>query len=442
MKNNFVTLAIALISVLSSSAQQDGTVLAKSADKALAAYNIDPAGNAAKLEEARTLIEKALKTPEAKALASAWLTKGNVYNTRLQRDLAIRMFNTNASLTGDNDALVAFEAYKNGFLQTISQKSDERSAFLNGIIEVQANLVNIGVSKYESKEYEKSFLSFRAEIESHEILKANGHKSLLDDPGQLENQLYITGIAASLANRCNDAIIFYNELYKAGTDKPEVYEGLYNCKLQKGDEAGAGKILVEGRKKFPKNPGLLFAEINFLLKASRLTELTGLLEDAIKLEPVNIGLYVTLGNVYDNLYQLAQKENDLAKATIYFDKAKKCYADGLMRDPKNLDANYSLGALYYNKAAVRTQQLNALPEDLSAEGIKKFNTIRSEIMSLFDQALPYFKKSESIDPNDVNSLIALVEIFNRKEDAAISLAMKKRLEIVKAGGKNPASYFK
>ena len=63
-------------------------------------------------------------------------------------------------------------------------------------------------------------------------------------------------------------------------------------------------------------------------------------------------------------------------------------------------------------------------------------------MGLFDQALPYFKRSESIAPNDINTLIALVEIFARKEDEVISLAMKKRLDIVKAGGKNQTSYFK
>ncbi|MBK8142463.1 MAG: hypothetical protein IPK57_16790 [Chitinophagaceae bacterium] len=63
-------------------------------------------------------------------------------------------------------------------------------------------------------------------------------------------------------------------------------------------------------------------------------------------------------------------------------------------------------------------------------------------MGLFDQALPYFKRSESIDPNDINTLVALVEIFARKEDEVISPAMKKRLDIVKTGGKNQTSYFK
>ncbi len=440
MKNNLFTLAVALFTVLSSSAQQDGAALAINAGRALAAYNVDPASNTTKLEEARNLIEKALKTPEAQSLASAWITKGDIYNTRLQKDIAKSTINPNASFSGDNDALVAFEAYKKGY--RLSQNSYEKSDCIKGILQAQGSLVNIGVRKYETTEYEKSFLSFVAAIESHDMLKVNGQKSLLDDPGQLETHLYITGVAAFQANRCNDAIIFFNKLYLAGTDKPEVYEGLYNCRQQLGDEAGAGKILAEGRKKFPENTGLLFAEINFFLKAGRLTELIGMLEAAIKKEPDNISLYITLGKVYDNLYQTAQKENTLANAITYFEKAKKYFAEALMKDPKNLDANYSLGSLYYNKAAFRSQQLNALPEDLSAEGIKKYTAISNEIMFLFDQALPYFKKSESIDPNDVNTLIALVEIFRRKEDEGISSAIKKRLDIVKSGGKNQISYFK
>jgi tetratricopeptide (TPR) repeat protein len=439
MKKSLFALAIALFTAISSIAQQDGAELAKNAGKALAVYNIDPAGNAAKLEEARNLIEKALKTPVAQRLASAWLTKGDIYNTRLQKDVAKSIINPKAGFFGDNDALVAFEAYKNGY--RLSQ-SYEKSACIKGIMGVQGSLINIGLKKYEASEYQKSFLSFLAALESHDMLKANGQKSLLDEPGQLETFQYTAGLTAMLANRCTDAIILFNKLYTAGTDKPELYEGLYKCRLQMGDEAGAGKILTEGRKKFPDNTVLLFAEINVFMKAGRLTELTWMLEEAIKKEPDNISLYVTLGQVYDNLYQTAQKENAFAKATSCFDNAKKYFTEALMKEPENPDATYSLGSLYYNKAAFRTQQLNALPEDYSAEGIKKYTAIKNEIMGLFDQALPYFKKSESIDPNDINTLIALSEIFARKEDEETLLAIKKRRDIVKAGGKNQTSYFK
>ena len=201
------------------------------------------------------------------------------------------------------------------------------------------------------------------------------------------------------------------------------------------------KILTEGRAKHPDDSGLLFAEINVYLKKGKLDELTDRLKQAIVKEPTNIGLYVTLGNVYDNLYQTATKDKDDAKAKEYFELAKSYYTQATEKDPKNVDAVYSLGALYYNKAAVRTQEMNAMPDDFSSAGLKKLQAMKDEVMALFDQALPYFQKAESLDPNDMNTLIALNEIYARKEDE-LSTEFKKRLDTVKEGGKNATSHFK
>jgi tetratricopeptide (TPR) repeat protein len=440
MKKVLFSLLALLLAIGYASAQEDGLKLAKNAGKALTSYNIDPSGNAAKLGEAKEKIEQALKTPEAQALGSAWMTKGDVYNTLLQKDLARRMIDPKAPLTGDNDALTAFDAYKKAY--ELSVKKYEKVDAVKGITEVQPYLINIGVTKYEAKEFDKAFLSFKASVESHDILKENAQKSFLDDPKQLEDQVYFTGLIASLANRCADAVFFYERLYKSGTTNPAVYEGLYNCKIQLADEAGAAVVLEEGRKKFPEDPALLFAEINAYLKAGKLTELTNRLEQAIKQEPDNVGLYVTLGNVYDNLYQGALKDKNSAKSNEYFEMAKSNYSKALVKNPDYLDANYSLGALYFNKAAIRTQEMNALPEDFSSAGLKKMEVIKNEVIALFDLALPYFQKAESIDPNDLNTLIALNEIYARKDDEVLSPEIKKRLDIVKGGGKNTGSYFK
>lgn len=440
MKNVLFPLLAFFLAVGYSTAQEDGAKLAKSAGKALTSYNIDPAGNSAKLAEAKEKIEQALKLPDAQALSSAWLTKGDVYNTLLQKDMARRMIDPKAPLTGDNDALEAFDAYKKAY--EITTKKYEKSDAVKGMIEVQANLINVGVAKYDAKEYEKAFQSFRASVESHEILKQNGQKSLLDDPKQLDDQIYFTGLIASMANRCAEAVVYYDKLIKKGTDNAAVYDGMYNCKVQLNDQAGADMVLAEGRKKFPDDPSLLFAEINSYLKAGKLGELTGRLEQAIKQEPDNVSLYVTLGNVYDNLLQGALKDKNDAKAAEYFEQAKANYAKGLAKDPNHVDANYSIGALYFNKAAVRTQEMNALPEDFSNAGLKKMETMKNEVMALFDQALPYFQKAESVNPNDLNTLIALSEIFARKDDEDKSKEFKKRLDVVRGGGKNADSYFR
>ncbi|MFN4256900.1 MAG: hypothetical protein ACK4Q5_18005, partial [Saprospiraceae bacterium] len=67
--------------------------------------------------------------------------------------------------------------------------------------------------------------------------------------------------------------------------------------------------------------------------------------------------------------------------------------------------------------------------------------MKKEVDMLFDQALPFFQKAEGFDANDMNTLIALKEIYTRREDD-LALEFKKRLDNVQAGNKNATSYFK
>lgn len=418
-------------------AQADGAALAKQARKNLTAYSSNPVDYKNKLTEAIQTINQAMQTTEAQALASAWLTKGDIYNYRLESDLTAQILNPTAPYTGDNDALVAFEAYQKAY--TKAEKIYEKSDALKGIQSVQGSLINIGVVKYEIQNFEKAYLSFNASLQAHHMLAAAQVPSVFDDPSTLHKQMYITAVSASLAKRYNDAIPYLETL--VGLDSAQAYEPLYQSKLALGDEAGAEKVLAEGRRKFPQDAGLLFAEINSYLQKGKLQELTDPLKQAIQQEPANVGLYVTLGNVYDNLYQAMSRDKNEAKASEYFNEAKKYYQQATAMDSNNVDAVYSLGALYYNQAAIRTQEMNALPEDFSAAGLQKLAALRDAAMALFEQALPYFQKAESLNPNDLNTLLALHEIYMRKEEEGLSQEFKKRLEVVKGGGAN-ARYFK
>lgn len=433
----FALLGFLLITV-AAQAQEDGPKLAKQAGKALASYNQDPTGNKAKLAEAIQKIDQAMQSPEVQSDAGAWLIRGDIYNRRLDSDMAAQVLNPQAPFTGDNDALQAFEAYKKAYEMPTAKKYEKADA-LKGIQAVQGSLINIGGAKYGENQYDKAYLSYEASLKAHFIIVEGKGKSVLEEPTILNDQKYFTAMIAAMAKRCADAVPYLEELVKL--DSAKAYEPLYNCKMEMGDEAGAEKILEEGRKKFPEDSGLLFAEINSYLKKGKLDVLTDRLKQAIKQEPNNIALYVTLGNVYDNLYQAMIKDKNDAKATEYFNEAKSYYEQASSKDPQNVDAIYSLGALYYNKAAVRTQEINAMPDDFSSAGLKKMKALRDEVMGLFDQALPFFQKAETINPNDINTLIALNEIYARKEDE-LSLEFKKRLEVVKGGGKNATSYFK
>ncbi len=446
MKKVLFALLGILLSVGTSQAQDESAKLAKSAGKALAAYNQDPAGNGSKLVEAKTKIDQAMQTPEAQALASAWIIKGDVYSTRVQNELAMQSLNPNAKLTGDNDALEAFNAYKMAYEKPDAKKYEKEQA-VDGIALVQPWMINIGIGKYNSKEYEKAFLAFKGSLEAHDILKATKKKSALDDPKEYKDQIFFTGFLASLAKRCNDAVQYYEILYKQGTDSVAVYEGLFNCKTDLKDEAGALKILQEGRKKFPEESSLLFAEINFYISKGRLNELTGSLEQAIRKEPNNGSLYRALGDVYNNLFTVLLEDTTQTRAQKspkikeYADAAKKNFLIAVEKEPNNLDFNYALGALLYNETNLIAIEMNETSFS-TATGQKRYKELKEEMLADVDEALKYFQKAESIDANDVNVLAALVQAYGRKEDDALYMEFKKRLDVVKKGGTNAGSYFK
>jgi hypothetical protein len=441
MKKSLLSLSFFLFLGFFVQAQEEGAKLAKSAGKALTSFNIDPVGNAEKLKDAKEKIDKAMVLADAQAIGSAWQTQGDIYASILRKELAMRNINPKAPLSGDNDALVAFNAYKKALELAI--KKYEKSDAIKGINEnnLQGTLVNIGAEKYEKKEYEKAYMSFDASLQAHEILKTAKEKSIFDEKEAYSTQVYYTAICAALAQKPAEAMRLYEILYKGGDAKAEIYDGLYNAKMEAGDKEAAAKILTEGRAKYPDDSALLFNEINTYIKEGKLNELTDRLKQAIAKEPKNVGLYVTLGNVYDNLYQKALESKDEASTTTNFEEAKKYYTQGSDIDPKNVDAVYALGALYYNKAAIRTKELLAMPEDYSAVGLKKYEGLKKDIDVIFDSALPYFQKAEALDANDTNTLIALKEIYTRKEDD-LALEFKKRLDTVQAGGKNAGSHFK
>jgi tetratricopeptide (TPR) repeat protein len=196
-------------------------------------------------------------------------------------------------------------------------------------------------------------------------------------------------------------------LYKGGSEEPLVYEALYKIKSD-------SKFLEEGRAKFPSDKGLMFALINEKIQSGDMAAAKNVLEDAIKADPENISVYVTAGSV-------AERTGDM-------ESAKKYYEQALAKDENNFDATYSVGALYYNQAAGMTEKLNELANDYSKAGTAKYDAAKAEMDALFDKALPFFTKAEGINGDDMNTLVALKEIYARKNMLTESTKYKELIE--------------
>jgi len=414
---------------------QDGKKALKKAASAFRAYNLDASKNGDKLQEAIAEIETAVMAEDTKKSAKAWITKGDIYNSICTNHQMLSTLDPNHQKEVENAAILAYESYHAA--KEFAEKREVK-AVQKGITDVQGQLVSEGAGYYEKKEYTTAYTAFQYSLEAHDYLVENGKESIFADDSAVNDQRYYTGLAALNAQDMASAKPIFMTLKDAGYEKSAVYEALYKLEVE-NDRAAGLAILEEGRKKFPDDVSLLFNEINHYLADGRLNELTGKLEAAIAKEPDNVSLYTTLGSIYDNLYQKGLEEGKVEEAQANFDNAFKTYNMALEKDPGFFDAIYSIGALYYNRAAATTKDMNALADDYSKEGLKKYDELRKLVLTQFDEALPFFKQAEALNANDRNTLIALKEIFARKDDLPTSTEFKNRLEVLEGGGQNEAS---
>jgi thioredoxin-like negative regulator of GroEL len=392
-----------------------------------------------KLAEVEKIVEAALNAPENKSGAEAYLYKAKLMMSMAKLDDGAKAL---ASITGKpakNEYTASGLKAADAIMMALKNNKDPKAAkeILKLMADVAPTLKGYTQDLIDAKDYVGAYTSFKTGLDIHKALKGAGQKSSLDKPEDYNQQLYLTGLLSGYAGKEKEAVPIYEEMMANKQDSMFVYSAMYKLKKEAGDKEGSLKVLEAGRKRYPEESSLLFAEINHYLEAGKMVELIDRLKEGIAREPKNPSLYFTLGNVYDNL---SQKEP--AKAEEYAKESIVWYEKTLEIDPKNADAIYSIGASYYNKAAKISQEMKKLESDFSKAGQKKYEETEKLMIAEFDKALPYFQKAESFDANNQNSLMALKEIFAKKGDLKMSKEFKDRLETIQGGGKVEKSYFK
>ncbi len=441
MKKTFLFLLTFLIFGAGSIQAQDTKAIKKiikTSSKALKKYKLDTS-NTAKLEEAQQAIEKAIAMDGADKMPEVWKAQAAIYQFIGENELATRQkLEVEAQLAAGGDATkmapvsftfkspeapkLAYEAYVKAF--ELTEKKSSKSKIIKEIELTSRHCNDIGVACFENKDYASAYKLFNALVASNEMIKENGGKPLLDDAEKVENMTFYAGLAAQYGGMNDESIVIFKKLHAEGSKKIEVYDALFKANIGK-DDAAALKYLEEGRAIDPENVNLLFSEINYYLKKGQYDILEGKLQEAMDKEPNNAGLRAVMGNVYNDFYK---KEKDAEKAAEYFDKAEVYYKQALEINDKSFEALYSLGELNYNRAASLVAKYNNLP--LTATQ-READTLKSDYLNAFDKALPYFLKADDINDKDFNTVLALKEIYAKKDDFDTSNKYKERLEKLK-----------
>ncbi len=398
---------------------------------------------ATSLDDAKKMMDEAITEAESAsdakpgAISKIYASKGKMYSGLVAADadaIALKAIKGDAEIRNGDAGPVAYAAYTKA-LETAVKKGDAKVA-VSGLISLATDLNVVGREKYGLKEYKGAFSDFNTILEIKNTLEASGNKSILDKKEDYENTLFIAGVSAYIGQMLPKAEGVFEKLYAAEYDNALVYEALFKINAE-SDETKAFKYLEDGIKKYPDDKNLRIAEINYYIQKGRFGELEGKLKEAIKREPENSSLDLTLANIYDQIYQ-----KDLEKNGVKLDANNKVindkFAESITYYQATLDKidkagkgdkfvpTYAQGALLFNAAAKLSQALSEIP--FSNANLKKMDKMEADIKSIFDEALPYFLEAYKLNSKDRNTLIALKEIYARKGDFDTSNKYKKELE--------------
>ena len=358
-----------------------------------------------KLDKSLEAINQCILDPSTATDPKAWFIRGNVYlelsNTKEEKYKAL-----------DPDPLPkALESYKKAI------EYDPKKEYYEDIVAKlnwqRNNYYNSAVDNYNKKNYKQAMTDFGRGAETLELA------NVPDTIGMLN-----AATCASLANDKESAKKYYILLLKNNYKSPTVFVTLSDIYRQDKDSAQALRYVRMGQNLYPGDNRLFLAETNIYLTFNNTTKALNNLKVALAKDTSNFSVAFALGTIYDALANDTTKPANVREQA--FNDAIAAYGTSIRLNPEYFEGNYNLGALYVNKAAGINDEATKLPLEESA----KFDKLKKEADTYLEKALPYLEKATALQPDDVNTLYTLKQIYARTNKPDKAKAIQEKINAV------------
>jgi len=181
---------------------------------------------------------------------------------------------------------------------------------------------------------------------------------------------------------------------------PNVFLFVSTLYRNTGKDEAALKILQDARVDYPREQSLIIEELNIYLTNKDFERAKTNLELAAKQDSTNEILWFSLGSVLDNIGMTED-------AIVAYKKAIDVKSD-------YFDANYNLGALYFNKAVYGINEANELWKPrMSRTEASVQKKLEDDSKEMFSTAKPFLESAFVADNKDVETIRSLKDIYAR-----------------------------
>ena len=357
----------------------------------VSAYNANKEGDYA---TAASYIEQAIENPKANVKNKTWRYRGEIY-LNISKDSTL--------FAAFPDALtIAKESYMKA--KELDTKGSYAQECQIGLGQVQMAASNAGITQYNTGDFGRAggFFDLSAEIAS--AFEATDTMAL-----------YNSALCYEKAGNVELAVARYQACADIQYQVPNVFLFISNLYRTSGQEDLALQTLADARKAYPREQSLIIEELNIYLTNEEFDKAKENLTLAAEQDPTNEILWFSLGSVLDNL-------GNAEEAIEAYLKALEVKAD-------YFDANYNLGALYFNQAVQGINEANDMwkPRMTKTESDAQ-KKLEDDAKALFATAKPYLEAAHAINAEDVETMRSLRDVYARTGDDDKLLDMSAKLK--------------
>ena len=342
----------------------------------VSAYNANKDGD---YRAASTYIEQAILIDKSNTKDKTWRYRGEIY-LNISRDTSMTMEYPNALRISMESYLKATE------LDLKGRYEDEIKL---GLAQVQLGANGKGISYYNTTSFDLAASSFDLAAEVARTF------DIVDTMA-----VYNAALCYEKADMTDMAIERYRDCADIKYQVPNVFLFISTLYRNSDNDEEALKVLQEARAVYPREQSLIIEELNIYLTNKDFERAKANLELAAEQDPTNEILWFSLGSVFDNL-------GNYEEAIIAYQKAIVVKSD-------YFDANYNLGALYFNKAVLGINEANEMwkPRMTRTEAANQ-KKLEEDSKSMFVTARPYLESAFQVEPTDLETIRSLKDIYAR-----------------------------
>ncbi|PCJ81407.1 MAG: hypothetical protein COA49_04730 [Bacteroidetes bacterium] len=366
-----------------------GTALGQK--EVVSAYNANKEGD---YRAAATYIDQAIQIEKANIKDKTWRYRGDIY-LNIAKDSSYAIEYPNALRTAMESFLKAQE------LDVKARYTDEIKF---GLAQVQSEANGKGIENYNNATFDVAGHLFDLASEVAREFE------IVDTMA-----IYNAALCYEKANLTDLAIERYSDCAEIEYQVPNVFLFISTLYRNEDNDEAALKTLQDARVLYPREQSLIIEELNIYLTNQDFERAKANLEIAAEQDPTNEILWFSLGSVFDNLGNV--------------EEAVDAYKKAIEVKPDYFDANYNLGAMYFNQAVQGINKANEMwkPRMTKTEASNQ-KKLETESKALFDIAKPYLEQAHNVDPLDIETIRSLKDIYARTGDDDKYLEMSSLLK--------------